>query len=84
MDYLTIYQTFHALLKISNDSKKILLLTQDSKGISKQLSISSSVVNILAKTPMLFDSCKYDNGYIMILTNTGYRPLILHEEVDLY
>lgn len=84
VDYLTIYQTFHALLKISNDSKKILLLTQDSKGISKQLSISSSVVNILAKTPMLFDSCKYDNGYIMILTNTGYRPLILHEEVDLY
>lgn len=84
VDYLTIYQTFHALLKISNDSKKIMLLTQDSRGVSKQLSISSSVVNILAKTPMLFDSCKYDNGYIMILTNTGYRPLILHEEVDLY
>lgn len=84
IDYLTIYQTFHVLLKMSNDSEKIMLLTQDSKGGSKQLSIPSSVVNLLAKTPTLFDSCKYENGYILILTNTGYRPLILHEEVDLY
>lgn len=83
VDYLTIYQTFHALLKISNDSERIMLLTQDSRGNARQLTISSSIVNTLSKTPMLFDSCKYENGYIMILTNTGYRPLIMHEEVDL-
>lgn len=84
VDYLAVYQAFHALLKISNDSEKIMILTQDNRGTSKHLTISSSVVNILTKTPMLFDSCKYENGYIMVLTNTGYRPLILHEEVDLF
>ena len=61
-----------------------MVLTNDKNKVSKQILLSNSVLNLLTKTPNLLESCYYDDGYIMILTNSGYRPLILQEEADLY
>ncbi len=84
VDYLTVYSIFGSIIKISNDSEKLMVLTNDKNKVSKQILLSNSVLNLLTKTPNLLESCYYDDGYIMILTNSGYRPLILQEEADLY
>lgn len=80
-DYSAIYNQTGVVMCGANDGYITLMTVYKNKDKPVVVKAPSDILSKLQKSPYYLKDCYYDNGFIYVRTNVGYKQLILSREV---
>lgn len=81
-DFIKIYNMTGAVMRydVNEECVKLLTMVREKEKPIVVL-VPPDIVQMLAKSPRLFEDSYYTHGALYVKTNVGYKPLVMQEEV---